>query len=118
MIMTFQNGNSNKNHRGAPPQLPSVAGADALSDRNWFADHPRRQFRARVADSGLWIIRRRRVALLRAVAPRPFALPGDADTELAVAWYAAAFPDWSREKAQKWARRALRKGAANPQGVR
>ena len=92
--------------------LPPVTEAAALDDRNWFADHPSRRFRARVADSSLWLVRRRRGVLLRTVAPHPFALPGDTDRELAAAWYRAAFPDWSRETAQKWARKALRKGAS------
>jgi hypothetical protein len=103
MCMTFRDRHSK--------QINTIEAA-ALDDRIWFGDHPSRQFRARIVDDRIWLVRRRRVALLRAVAPRPSALPGDTDKELAVAWYAAAFPDWSREKAQKWARRALRKGAS------
>jgi hypothetical protein len=103
MCMTFRDCNSKE---------INTTEAAALDDRVWFGDHPHRQFRARIVDDRIWLVRRRRVALLRAVAPYPSTLPGDTDRELAAAWYRAAFPDWSRETAQKWARKALRKGAS------
>jgi hypothetical protein len=52
---------------------------------------------ARLGDGGVWLIRR---------------VPQGSGPDvclLAPAWYAAAYPDWSTEKVQKSARKALKK---------
>jgi hypothetical protein len=89
-----------------------VTERDAAGDRNWFAEHEDRRFRVRAEGSRLVIIRRRgigdyRVLLRTSTAARPTAFT---DKELAVSWYAAAYPSWSRDRAKRWARKALRRG--------
>jgi len=93
--------------------LPEVTGAETPDDRSWFADHPDRRFRARIGNRGTWFIRRRAQGGGPDVYLRSFSrtqrLPVDDDAALAPAWYAAAYPDWPAEKAQKWGRKALKK---------
>src|SRR5215470_15320862 len=49
-------------------EMPPVSEADALSDRAWFGEHPKRVFCARRgAERGVWIVRRAGDVLLRAV---------------------------------------------------
>jgi len=71
-----------------------IADADgAADDRNWFADHPGRRYRARRIGGDVWIVRRRSRALLRTwTATLPPGLP-DTDEALRPAWFAAAWPD-------------------------
>jgi hypothetical protein len=88
-----------------------VTEADALDDRS--ADHLDRRFRARLGDGGVWLIRRVPQGSGPDVCLRTFSrsqrLLGDGAGDLAPAWYAAAYPDWSTEKVQKSARKALKK---------
>jgi hypothetical protein len=92
-----------------PVPLPQVTAAAPLG-----GDHPDRRFRARAGDGGLWLIRRRPHGgdpdvLLRAFS-RTIAPPArDSDDAIAALWFAAAFPDWPAEKAQKAARKALKR---------
>jgi hypothetical protein len=91
----------------------AVIEADALDDGAWVADRPDRAFRARTGKGRTWFVRRRQAgdpdAYLRTFAAL-LTPQTDADGEIAVAWYAGDFPDWSGEKARKWARRAFRRG--------
>jgi hypothetical protein len=91
-------------------EFPPATEADALSDRTWFANHPDARFRARVGGHGTWLVRRRGNALLRTFTPS--AAPRASDKEIAPVWYAAAYPDRTIERAQRWAHEALRKGAS------
>jgi hypothetical protein len=94
--------------------IPPVTEDDARSDREWFAGHPDRRFRARPGDSGLWLIRRRPQGADPDVYLRTFARAvvtrEDSDRALAALWYGAAYPSWPPEKVQGAARKAVKKG--------
>lgn len=95
--------------RGAPlrPTIPPVSDIEATNDREWFAAHRGRLFRARRGDGGVWLVRRQGGALLRTYEHRGRLGP-DTDVELAERWYRAAFPDWDVKRLKAAARRALR----------
>jgi hypothetical protein len=95
------------------PATPQVTESEAFDDRDWFALHPQRLFRARPASGGVWLIRRRHQGegadvLLRTLAPLRTP-PADDDLEIAAAWFAVAF--WLHPKtATKLAQRLLKGG--------
>jgi len=95
--------------------IPEIAPADAQGDREWFADHPERRFRARSCDGGVWLIRRwpqggGSDVYLR-VFSRALEMPQDSDAGIAISWYRAAWPDKPSDEVRKAAAKAL-KGAA------
>jgi hypothetical protein len=88
-----------------------VAEGDARNDREWFASHPDRRFRARLNDGGVWLIRRSQPDVyLRTFSASIAPHSGDSDGALAALWYSAAYPSWPPEKVQGAARKAVKKG--------
>ena len=100
------------------PPVSWPADREWLSDGSWFADHPHRLFRARPAEGGVWLVRRRRQGGGAHVYLRVLAagceLPADADGEIAFAWFSYANPDWPTERCRKSARRVLRRPRSAP----
>ena len=89
---------------------------DARCDREWFANHPQRCFRARAGDGGIWLIRRvpqgaDPAVLLRALS-RSHRHLDETDGDLAPTWFAAAYPDWPVERVLRRARKLLKKRPA------
>jgi hypothetical protein len=66
---------------------PALSDADALADRMWFDQHPRRRYRARPG----WLIRRRGSMMLRTPTSAQ-SLPPDNEDALRAAWARAAWP--------------------------
>ena len=93
----------------ATEPFPVATDLDAVDDSAWFDRHPNRRFRARRKNGQTVLVRRvKDVILLQTIAG---SFDGaDSDVELAVRWFAAAYPGWSPEQITKAARRAL-KGA-------
>jgi hypothetical protein len=83
----------------------------AAEDRTWFADHPKRRFRYRPGDGGLWLIRRYKGALVRTFAPGTSKLSPNTDHVLAVAFFQAAYPNWSPEQVKRWAHKSNKRRA-------
>jgi hypothetical protein len=79
---------------------PAVSDADALDDSSWFDSHPHRRFRARRADGGWWLIRKRGAVLLRTFSPKGGHL-SDSDRALAPLWFAAVYPELFAKSARK-----------------
>jgi hypothetical protein len=78
---------------------PIVTEADALGDRNWFAEHPGRRYRHRPGpDRTVWLIRHRGGGVyLRTLATPAISYP-DADEALRQLWFEAAWPDLDPEQ--------------------
>src|SRR5262245_30424137 len=94
---------------------PAVRDVDALEDAAWFAARPRRLFRARLSDGGMWIIRRRRQGDGPDVYLRAFShalVHHDSDGELATAWFSTALPGWPPEQVRKAVRKVIRRDRA------
>jgi hypothetical protein len=92
---------------------PRVTEAVALDDRSWFGERPDRRFRARIADGGLWLIRRQPQGAnpdvyLRTFSPAIAPPARDSDGELAALWYKATYPDWPAEQALRRAPKGLK----------
>jgi hypothetical protein len=70
---------------------PPVTAAD---DRDWFATRPQRRYRARRAERGFWIVRKRAggVFLRTWAATLPKGMP-DTDAALREAWFLAVWPE-------------------------
>jgi hypothetical protein len=66
--------------------MTPVSNADALADRMWFDQHPRRRYRARPG----WLIRRRGSMMLRTRTSAQSL--SDTDDALRAAWVRAAWP--------------------------
>jgi hypothetical protein len=63
----------------------------------------------------VWLVRRRQGSgtdIYLRVWAEGRELPIDADAEIAVVWFACAYPDWPTERCRKWGRRALRRRRA------
>ena len=99
--------------RAESASLPAVTEADTLEDRAWFANHPDHHFRARAGDGGVWLIRRLFQGAYPDVYLRTYSTSltpdSEADSELAVLWYQASYPNWSPEGCRKWARKAIKR---------
>ena len=80
---------------------------EAGDDRNWFAAHPSRRFRARwdVAHAGWWLIRKRGDALFRTFTRAAIIVP-DRDKAIAPWWFAAAWPELFAQSVRKARRTA------------
>jgi hypothetical protein len=92
-----------------------VSEADARSDWRYFEAHRSRRFRSRFGDGGRWFIRFRpsvnEPEIFLRVAAHPSApLPADNDPAIGAAWFASAFPDWSRDQVTAAVQRALKRG--------
>jgi len=91
------------------PELPQIC--EEIDDAAWFAEHPRRLFRARARADGTWLVRRQPQGadpdvFLRVWSAAP--PPSDEDEPVAAEWVAAACPDWSPRQARAWARKLLK----------
>ena len=86
--------------------LPLVSAADAIDDVAWFDRHPRRRYRARRGEGGLWPIRKvHDDVYLRTISGTGEVL-ADTDAELGPNWFAAARPQLSFPKANRESRQA------------
>jgi len=89
-------------------ELPRVAEAEALDDQSRFDEYPGRRFRSRRGSEGFfWIICKRGHVLLRTGMRQP-APSEDVDSDLAVAFFRAAYPDAPIAQVQRRARKALK----------
>ena len=94
-----------------PDPVPAVSDADAIDDVAWFDRNSNRRFRVRREGRHTVLVRRVKDAiLLRTITGSTNG--ADTDIELAVAWYAAAYPHWSPEAVSKAALKAVKKGRA------
>jgi hypothetical protein len=91
--------------------VPMVTDGDAIDDKPWSMDNPMRRYRARPATGSRVCLGRWRSGgvFLRTLAMLA-KVPASED-EIASLWFQAAYPDWSAEKARKWACKALKRGA-------
>ena len=88
----------------------AVSDIEAIADAEWFAANPRRFFRARRVPGGAVLVRKvKDVIFLRTT--NGSTDDADTDIELAIRWFAAAYPGWSPEQIHKAASRALKGGA-------
>ena len=92
--------------------IATTINTEVLDDGPWFTDHPRRLFRARASNGGIWLIRRRPQGAGPDVYLRTFSHTsppaGHSDGELAVAWHSSAYPHLSPERVVKASRRAFK----------
>ena len=92
--------------------IATTINTEVLDDGPWFTDHPRRLFRARASNGGIWLIRRQPQGANRDTYLRTFSRTSpptdDSDGALAVAWHSSAYPYWSPEQVVKAARRELK----------
>jgi hypothetical protein len=97
----------------ATPGPPAVTAADAADDRDWFATHPRRRYRARRAERGFWIVRRRAGGVFLRIwcVTIPKGLP-DSDKALRPLWFDTAWPDLDPLERAELVRHAAREEEA------
>ena len=80
--------------------LPSVTAAEALDDGAWFDANPKRRYRVRPAQGGVWIVRRRGRVMLRTFAATLPGKPPASERGIERLWYATA---WTRLTPQQLA---------------
>jgi hypothetical protein len=75
-------------------KLPPVTASDVSADRDWFAIHRYRRYRARSGAGGVWLVRKRSggVFLRTFTAALPRRVP-DTDGALREQWFGVAWPD-------------------------
>jgi hypothetical protein len=90
--------------------LPPLPRGIFAADQAWFADHPHRRFRRH----GSWIIRRRDDhhpnVFLRVFTPGSVHQETETESELATAWFAAAWLGAPSVVVRKAARKVVKKG--------
>jgi len=90
--------------------LSAVNEAYALDDREWFANHPDRHFRAQTGGNWICLIRRLPLGADPDVFLRTYCSSltsnSDTDSQPALLWCQAAYPTWSPGW-RKWARKVI-----------
>jgi hypothetical protein len=92
--------------------LPIVSDATGGDDDRWFYCNPGRRFRARRAPGGTVLVRKVGDAIFLRTLNGADTDRADTDIDLAIRWFAAAYPNWNPEQITKTARKALKKGGA------
>ena len=90
--------------------LAVVTDLEATDDADWFEANPRRLFRARRVNGGYAAIRHTTSGVyLRTFADAGAAIV-DNDRDLALLWFASAYPDWHPQQVAKRALKAIKQG--------
>ena len=90
--------------------LAVVTDFDVVDDAAWFAANPHRLFRARRVNGGYELIRHTTSGVFLRVFAGAGAAIVDNDRDLALLWFASAYPDWHPEQVRKRALKVLKQG--------